>query len=203
MPISAILFGGRRPSTIPLAFESLNWTHGTFLGSSQASETTAAAIGAVGNVRRDPMAMLPFCGYNIGDYFAHWLKMGKKTSADKLPKIFYVNWFRKSAEGKYLWPGFGENSRVLKWVFERVTGTGKAIESAIGLMPTPGAIDVSGLNISHDQMHELLRLDVNGWMTELNGIKEHYAKLGDRVPKELKDQLHELEKRLVKLHATL
>ncbi len=196
VPISAILFGGRRPTTIPLAFESLSWNHGTFLGSAQASETTAAAIGAVGNVRRDPMAMLPFCGYNIGDYFAHWLKMGAKTTKDKLPKIFYVNWFRKSPEGKFLWPGFGDNARVLKWIFERVEGKGKAVESPIGHVPAPGALDTSGLNISDADMTELLRVDKAGWLQELAGIKEHYAKLGDHVPQALKDELATLEKRL-------
>jgi phosphoenolpyruvate carboxykinase (GTP) len=203
VPISAILLGGRRPSTIPLVFEAFSWQHGTFLGSVQASETTAAALHKVGEVRRDPMAMLPFCGYNIGDYFAHWLNMGRKTPADKMPKVFYVNWFRKSPEGKFLWPGFGENSRVLKWVFERVTGSGKAVESPIGYLPPPGAIDVETLKMSHDQMHELLRLDVEGWMKELDGIKQHYEHLGARVPKDLKDEMHALEKRLVKVHTVL
>jgi phosphoenolpyruvate carboxykinase (GTP) len=203
VPISAILFGGRRPTTIPLVFETFNWLHGVFLGSAQASETTAAALHKVGEVRRDPMAMLPFCGYNIGDYFAHWLSMGAKTDPARLPKIFFVNWFRKSADGRFLWPGFGENGRVLKWIFERVEGRGKAVESPIGNLPAPGAIDVHGLPISHDDMHELTRLDVPGWLTELEGIKTHYEKLGERVPAALRHELHDLEKRLVKLHSVL
>jgi phosphoenolpyruvate carboxykinase (GTP) len=202
VPISAILFGGRRPSTIPLAFEAFSWQFGTFLGSVQASETTAAALHKVGEVRRDPMAMLPFCGYHMGDYFAHWLKMGRRPGA-KLPKIFFVNWFRKGADGAFLWPGFGENSRVLKWIFERVEGTGKAVESPIGFLPTAGAIDTHGLDLGHEQLHELLHLDVNGWLTEIEGIKTHYARFGNRLPKELQDELHALEKRLVKLHAVL
>ena len=203
VPISAILLGGRRPTTIPLVFEAFSWTHGTFLGSAQASETTAAAIGKVGELRRDPMAMLPFCGYNIGDYFAHWLKVGRSTSAGKLPRVFYVNWFRKDDQNRFLWPGFGDNSRVLKWIFERVEGTAKAVETAIGHLPTPHEIDVSGLGLTHDQLHELLRLDVKGWMAEVESVKAHYEKLGDRVPRELKEELHGLEKRLVKLNAVL
>ena len=203
VPISAILLGGRRPTTIPLVFEAFSWTHGTFLGSAQASETTAAAIGKVGELRRDPMAMLPFCGYNIGDYFAHWLKVGRSTSAGKLPRVFYVNWFRKDDQNRFLWPGFGENSRVLKWIFERVEGTAKAVDTAIGHLPTPHEIDVAGLGLTHDQLHELLRLDVKGWMAEVESVKAHYEKLGDRVPRELKEELHGLEKRLVKLNAVL
>ncbi len=202
VPISAILFGGRRPSTIPLVFESFNWQHGTFLGSIQGSETTAAATSKVGEMRRDPMAMLPFCGYNMGDYLGHWIKMGKRPGA-KLPKIFFVNWFRRSAEGKFLWPGFGDNCRVLKWIFERVTGTGKAVETPIGHVPMPGAIDTSGLTISHDTMHELTRVDVEGWLKEVEDVKSHYEKLGEHLPHELREEMHSLEKRLVKLHAVL
>jgi phosphoenolpyruvate carboxykinase (GTP) len=203
VPISAILLGGRRPGTIPLVFEAFNWTHGTFLGSAQGSETTAAATSKVGELRRDPMAMLPFCGYNIGDYFAHWLKIGRQTSSTRLPRIFFVNWFRKDAQGKFLWPGFGENARVLKWIFERIEGTAKAVETAIGFLPTPHDIDTHGLEISHDQMHELLRLDVKGWLAETDSVKSHFEKLGDRVPRELKEELHGLEKRLMKLEAVL
>jgi phosphoenolpyruvate carboxykinase (GTP) len=199
VPISAILFGGRRPSVVPLIFESFNWTHGTFLGSIQSSETTAAQAGAVGIVRRDPMAMLPFCGYNMGDYLAHWLKMGQKTSAANLPKIFYVNWFRKSLSGKWLWPGFGENGRVLKWIYERVTGTGQAVETPLGFLPAPGALDTSGLALSADDVNELLRVDRNGWHSEISDIHTHYGRLGERLPKELRAELKRLEERL---HAT-
>ena len=199
VPISAILLGGRRPTTIPLVFEAFSWTHGTFLGSAQASETTAAAIGKVGELRRDPMAMLPFCGYNIGDYFAHWLKVGRATTAAQLPRVFYVNWFRKDDQGRFLWPGFGENSRVLKWIFDRVAGTAPAVETAIGYLPNPADLDTRGLGLSDDQMAELLRLDVPGWLAELASIKSHYEKLGDRVPAALKDEAKALEARLVKL----
>jgi len=197
VPISAILFGGRRPSTVPLVFEALSWQHGTFLGSAQASETTAAATHAVGQVRRDPMAMLPFCGYNMGDYFAHWLKLGK-TSGAQLPKIFYVNWFRKSPEGKFLWPGFGDNSRVLKWIFERVQGTAKTVASPIGLLPETGAIDTSGLKLPPGAMEELLRVDIDGWLEEVGGIAEHYTKFEGNLPDELLQELDNLEARLRK-----
>jgi len=196
VPISAILFGGRRPSVVPLVFEAFNWTHGTFLGSIQSSETTAAQAGAVGVVRRDPMAMLPFCGYNMGDYLAHWLKIGKKTSPEKLPKIFYVNWFRKSAEGKWLWPGYGENSRVLKWIYERVTGAAQAVKTPIGNLPTPEAIDTQGLTIPDKDLQELLRVDRNGWLRELPDIRNHYAKISEHLPGELRDELAGLECRL-------
>ena len=199
VPISAILFGGRRPSVIPLVFEAFNWTHGTFLGSIQSSETTAAQAGAVGIVRRDPMAMLPFCGYNMGAYLSHWLEIGRKTGAANLPKIFYVNWFRKSGEGKgekWLWPGFGENSRVLKWIYERCAGAGAAVETPIGHLPSPSAFDLKGLNISADDLKELLRVDPDGWKREIPDIHSHYAKLGDRLPKELRAELSGLERRL-------
>jgi len=196
VPISAILFGGRRPTTIPLVFQALNWQHGVFLGSIQSSETTAAAAGAVGVVRRDPMAMLPFCGYNMGDYLRHWLTIGAKTEADKLPKIFYVNWFRKSAEGKWLWPGYGDNSRVLKWIYERVTGNAKAVETPIGHVPAPEALDTRGLKIESRDMTELLRIDQAGWQNEITGIRDHYARLGDHLPAELLQELSALERRL-------
>ena len=197
VPISAIIFGGRRPTTIPLIFQALNWQHGTFLGSIQASETTAAAAGNIGVVRRDPMAMLPFCGYHMGDYFGHWLSIGRKTTPEKLPKIFYVNWFRKSADNLWLWPGYAENSRVLKWIFERVEGGGKSVPSPIGDLPTPDAIDLSGLDVSRAEMEELLRIDKEAWLKELPGIEEHFAKFGDRLPKELREELQGLKKRLM------
>lgn len=196
VPISAILFGGRRPSVLPLVFEAFNWTHGTFLGSIQSSETTAAQAGAVGIVRRDPMAMLPFCGYNMGDYLAHWLKIGRKTSPANLPKIFYVNWFRKSAAGKWLWPGYGENSRVLKWIYERVAGTGPAVETPIGCLPHPSAIETNGLDIPAEDLGELLRVDREGWLKEIPDIRVHYAKIGDHLPEELRIELANLERRL-------
>ena len=197
VPISAILFGGRRPSTVPLVHQSLNWEHGVFLGSIVGSEITAAAISAnIGQVRRDPFAMLPFCGYHMGDYFKHWLNIGTKTSADKLPKIFYVNWFRKTTNGKWLWPGYGENSRVLKWVFERVTEEGKAVETPVGYMPTIDAIDRSGLNVSEADMSELLKVNKDEWIKEVASIREYYTKFGDKLPKELNVQLNSLEKRL-------
>jgi phosphoenolpyruvate carboxykinase (GTP) len=196
VPISAILFGGRRAGVVPLVNEAFNWNHGTFLGSIMGSETTAAAAGAVGQLRRDPFAMLPFCGYNMGDYFKHWIEIGKKSSADKLPKIYYVNWFRKSSEGKWLWPGYGENSRVLKWVIERVNGTGKAEKTAIGNVPSQDNLDISGLGISSEDLAELLKVDPSEWKKEIPGIKEHYAKFGDRIPKELLEELDAMEKRL-------
>jgi phosphoenolpyruvate carboxykinase (GTP) len=197
VPISAFLFGGRRPSTIPLIHQSFDWAHGVFLGSIVGSEITAATISAnIGKVRRDPFAMLPFCGYNMGDYFQHWLDIGKATDPDKLPKIFYVNWFRKTKEGKWLWPGYGENSRVLKWVFEQVSGEGKAEKTPIGYMPTVDAIDRSGLDVSEADMAELLEVNKEDWLKEVASIREHYAKFGDHLPKELAAQLEALEKRL-------
>lgn len=199
VPISAILFGGRRPGTIPLVHQSFDWAHGVFLGSIVGSEITAAAISAnIGQVRRDPFAMLPFCGYHMGDYFKHWLSIGAKTAADKLPKIFYVNWFRKTSDGKWLWPGYGENSRVLKWIFEQVSGEGKAVTTPIGYMPTLDAIDRSGLDVSEADMQELLKVDNTEWLKEATSIREYYAKFGDRLPEELKGQLDALEKRLQK-----
>ncbi len=196
VPISAILFGGRRPTTIPLVFQALSWQHGVFLGSIQSSETTAAAVGTVGIVRRDPMAMLPFCGYNMGDYLRHWLTIGKTATPEKLPKIFYVNWFRKSAEGKWLWPGYGDNSRVLEWIYERVMNRANAVKTPIGHIPTPDALNTHGLDITPQDMNELLRIDPAGWRNELAGIREHYAKLGDHLPAELTAELKALEQRL-------
>jgi phosphoenolpyruvate carboxykinase (GTP) len=198
VPISAFLFGGRRATIVPLVHEAFNWQHGTFMGSIASSEKTAAAAGTVGELRRDPFAMLPFCGYHMGDYFKHWLDIGKKADQNKLPKIFYVNWFRKTPDGKWLWPGYGENSRVLKWICERIEGTGKAVETPIGYVPAPGAIDTSGLNISDSDMNELLKVDTNEWLKEVESIKKHYAQFGDRLPQGLKDELVNLENRLLK-----
>ncbi len=196
VPISAILFGGRRASTVPLVFEAFNWQHGTFIGSIASSERTAAAAGTVGELRRDPMAMLPFCGYNMGDYFAHWLEMGEKTDADKLPRIFYVNWFRKDEDGGWLWPGFGENSRVLKWIVDRINGEAEATETPIGYVPAQNAIDTSGIDVTEEQMDELLHVDKEEWLNEIASIREHYARFEERLPKTLSDELDALEARL-------
>lgn len=195
VPISAILFGGRRSSVVPLVCESFNWQHGTFMGASVSSETTAAASGAVGRLRHDPFAMLPFCGYNMGGYFQHWLTMGLRKGA-KLPKIYYVNWFRKDAKGNYLWPGFGENSRVLKWIFERSQGTGKAVETPIGFVPAPDALDLKGLDISSDQIKELLEVNKEDWLIEKRELEEYFAIFGDTLPPGIKTEMTELEKRL-------
>jgi phosphoenolpyruvate carboxykinase (GTP) len=197
VPIDAILFGGRRPNTIPLVHQARSWNHGVFLGSIVGSEITAAALDLkVGSVRRDPFAMLPFCGYNMGEYFQHWVNVGAKSTEDKLPKIFFVNWFRKTAEGKWLWPGYGENSRVLKWVFERCDGEGKAQETPIGIMPTIDAIDRPD-GVTEADMAELLKVDIDGWKKEVQDIKtEHYPKFGDKMPKELTAELEIIEKRL-------
>jgi phosphoenolpyruvate carboxykinase (GTP) len=196
VPISAILFGGRRASTVPLITQSFNWNHGVFIGSVMASETTAAATGEVGKVRRDPFAMLPFCGYNMADYFAHWLDIGRSTDPDKLPKIFYVNWFRKDSEGHFMWPGYGENSRVLKWITERIEGVGNATETAIGYVPGDGAIDLNGIDITQETMSKLSEVDKSAWIDELALIREHYAQFGDRLPTELAEQLDALEQKL-------
>ena len=196
VPISAILFGGRRASVVPLVFQSFNWSHGVFLGSIMASETTAAAAGAVGNLRRDPFAMLPFCGYNMADYFGHWLKVGAGAEQSKLPQIFYVNWFRKGPDGKWLWPGYGDNSRVLEWVFERVSGRGEAVETPIGHVPAPGAIEIEGTGLSKEDMDELLRVDPDEWRAEVPLIREHFAQFGDRLPTELAGAVDDLEQRL-------
>jgi len=195
VPIDAILFGGRRAAVQPLVTEAMNWQHGTFLGSVMASEKTAAAAGKVGELRRDPMAMLPFCGYHMGDYFAHWIKMGRQADA-VMPNIYYVNWFRKNPDGKWLWPGFGENSRVLKWIFERCDGDGKVAETPIGNVPTADALDLSGLDIPAEDMRELLAVDKAEWQKEIPGIKEHLAQFGDKLPAELTEELQALENRL-------
>ncbi len=200
VPISAFLFGGRRPSTLPLVYQAKDWEHGVFIGATVGSEVTAATLDVkVGMVRRDPFAMLPFCGYHMGDYFGHWLEIGRKGAAQgKLPKIFCVNWFRKSAEGKFMWPGFGDNSRVLAWIFARCSGAGEYKDTAIGIMPTEAAIDLTGIEdeVSAADLAELLTVDVEGWKRELGMIKEHFAKFGDRLPAELKKQLAGLEERL-------
>ena len=196
VPISAILFGGRRATVVPLVNEARDWQHGTFLGSIISSEKTAAAAGKVGELRRDPMAMLPFCGYNMADYWGHWLEIGKHAGA-RLPKIYYVNWFRKSAGGDFLWPGFGENGRVLKWIFERCEGTAKSIETPIGNLPAENALDLSGLDeFSRDDVNELLRVDIDGWLAELPLIDEYYAQFGDHLPDALRDELHAMKDRL-------
>ena len=195
VPISAILFGGRRGSVVPLVTEARSWAHGVFMGATVSSETTAAATGAVGQLRRDPMAMLPFIGYNAGDYFAHWLDIGE-TAGAKLPRVFYVNWFRKSDSGKWLWPGFGDNARVLKWVFERITGTAGAVDTPIGYLPDPSDLDVDGLDVSADELHELLRVDPDEWLAEADSIEEHFAKFGRKLPPALKRELSSLRSRL-------
>ncbi len=199
VPISAILFGGRRPGTLPLVYEAFDWNHGVFMGSIVGSEVTAAAIGLKAGVRRDPFAMLPFCGYHMGDYFGHWVKMGEiAKDKTKLPKIFNVNWFRKSAEGKFLWPGYGDNIRVLKWVFERVEGTTDSDKTVIGYVPKANAIDISGLSGVAEKMAELLKVDKNDWNAEIELVKEHYAKFGNRLPKEMQTQFDSLIERIAK-----
>ena len=197
VPISAIMFGARRATVVPLANESRDWVHGTFLGTIVASEMTAAAFGKIGQLRRDPMAMLPFCGYNMADYWGHWLKMGKTPGA-KLPKIYYVNWFRKNDDGKFMWPGFGENSRVLKWIFDRCEGTGEAVETPIGNLPTLDALDLSGLNVNDNDKAQLLRVEIDGWLQEIPLIREYYASFGNHLPAELSKEIDDLEKRLQK-----
>jgi phosphoenolpyruvate carboxykinase (GTP) len=197
VPISAMLFGGRRSTVVPLVTEALDWEHGVFLGSVMGSEKTAAAAGTVGELRFDPFAMLPFCGYNMADYFAHWLEIGGQADPEKLPKIFYVNWFRKDVSGRFLWPGFGENSRVLAWVFARCAGHGAAIDTPIGIMPPvgPEGLDTSGLDISDEDIAELLRVDVGEWKAQLPHFHEHLGKF-DHLPPELHEQLLALEQRL-------
>jgi len=196
VPISAILFGGRRATTVPLVTESLSWDHGVFLGSIMSSEKTAAAAGTVGEVRFDPIAMLPFTGYNVGDYLAHWLSIGGRTDADKLPKLFWVNWFRRDDQRKFLWPGFGDNARVLKWVLERVDGEGEAVDTPIGRVPAVSGIDTTGLELDDVKLQQLLEVDEDEWREELPLIEAHFAAIGERLPQELQDELAALEKRL-------
>jgi phosphoenolpyruvate carboxykinase (GTP) len=199
VPISAILFGGRRGSVIPLVYEAFNWKHGTFLGSIVSSEQTAAAEGTVGKIRHDPFAMLPFCGYNMGDYFAHWLEVGKSADSQELPKIFYVNWFRKDEKGNFIWPGFGDNIRVLKWIFERIDLAENAEQTAIGYIPQKDAIDLSDLDISENEMEELFLIDKKLWLEEVDEIKEYFEIFGSRLPHGLIDELKALENRLNKM----
>ena len=196
VPIDAILFGGRRKTTVPLVTEARDWVHGTFMGATLSSETTAAAVGQVGVVRRDPMAMLPFIGYNAGDYFNHWITVGKDNDAAKLPKIFYVNWFRRDEDGGFLWPGFGENSRVLKWVIERIDGQAAAVETPIGHVPAPGSLDVEGLEMSDAALEQALAVDVEEWKAEIPGITEWFEKFGEELPAVLWTELDGLKARL-------
>ena len=197
VPIDAILFGGRRAGVVPLVCQAFDWEHGVFLGSIMSSETTAAAAGAVGDLRRDPFAMLPFCGYDMADYFAHWLEVGRAAAPDKLPKIFYVNWFRKASDGRWLWPGFGDNSRVLEWIFNRLKGEGAAADTPIGHVPAvDGGLDLDGLEVSRADLEELLRVDTDEWRAELPGIESHYATFGGRVPARLQAQVEALRERL-------
>jgi phosphoenolpyruvate carboxykinase (GTP) len=196
VPLSAILFGGRRPNTIPLVNEAFDWEHGVFLGSTCGSETTAAATGQTGMLRRDPFAMLPFCGYNMGDYFAHWLSFAQRTDPRKLPKIFFVNWFRKSPDGKYLWPGHGENCRVLKWICERIAGTGAVRVTPIGNLPTHEALDLSGLKVPVD-IAALTAVDIAGWKKESEAIAISYGPFGNHLPATLAGQLEALRNRLM------
>jgi phosphoenolpyruvate carboxykinase (GTP) len=196
VPISAFLFGGRRAGVVPLVTEAFDWPHGVFLGSIMASEKTAAAAGKVGELRRDPFAMLPFCGYNMGDYFAHWLSIGASTTPDALPRIFYVNWFRKGEDGKFLWPGYGENSRVLAWIFGRCDDTSAAVDTPIGRLPAVDAIPTAGLDVPPEALDELLAVDAAAWRDEVPLIEQHYAKFGDHLPAELRAQLEALRGRL-------
>jgi phosphoenolpyruvate carboxykinase (GTP) len=197
VPISAILFGGRRSSTVPLVSESFDWNHGTFLGVNMTSETTAAAEGVVGKLRHDPFAMLPFCGYNMADYFGHWLGLGKDKNR-KLPRVYYVNWFLKGKSGEWLWPGFGENSRVLKWIFERTEGTAQAVKTAIGNLPALEDFDVSGLNLSRQALEQLFYVDREAYMHDVEDLKKYLNQFGDRLPKEIEQELDNLRKRLQK-----
>jgi phosphoenolpyruvate carboxykinase (GTP) len=198
VPIDAILFGGRRSRTVPLVFEAFSWPHAVFVGATMSSETTAAASGEVGKLRRDPMAMLPFCGYHMGDYFGHWLHMGASADASKLPRVFHVNWFRKDARGKFLWPGFGDNSRVLAWVFRRCDGEAEALDTPIGRVPAPGAIDRGRRkdDVTGEQMDQLLAVDRAEWRKEAALIEDFLDTFGNRLPGEMREQLTQLEQRL-------
>ncbi len=195
VPISAIIFGGRRSNVVPLVNEAFDWNHGVFLGASVSSETTAAAVGEIGKLRHDPFAMLPFCGYHMGDYFRHWIEMGMKTDPSKLPRIYYVNWFKKGAGGEYLWPGFGENSRVLKWIFERVSGSDGAVKTPIGYLPKRGSIDLVDMHLSENAWDALFYVDHNDWRTEIGILKEYFKIFGDKLPLQLSEELNKLEMR--------
>lgn len=196
VPISAIFFGGRRKTTVPLVVQSRDWEHGVFLGATLSSETTAAATGQVGIVRRDPMAMLPFIGYHVGDYLQHWLTLGQKADQSKLPKIFYVNWFRRGTDGKFLWPGYGENSRVIKWAIEQIEGADASVPTAIGFSPKAGSLDVEGLNVSLEDIETALKVDAEEWRQEIPLIEEWFAKIGDKLPSQLVTQLEKLKAQL-------
>ncbi len=196
VPISAILFGGRRATAAPLVTEARSWQHGVFLGACVASEKTAAADGQVGELRRDPFAMLPFCGYNMGDYFAHWLSVGAMTEPAKLPRIYHVNWFRKNAAGRFAWPGYGDNSRVLKWICQRLSGQAAAVPTAIGNLPAAGALDTGGLEISDSDLELLMSVDPGTWQQEAGLIGEHLATFGQRLPEQLWEEHDALLERL-------
>jgi phosphoenolpyruvate carboxykinase (GTP) len=196
VPIDAFLFGGRRATVVPLVREAFDWEHGVFLGSTMSSEMTAAAFGTVGQLRFDPFAMLPFCGYDMAEYFQHWLDVGSKGDADKLPKIFYVNWFRKDDEGNFIWPGFGENSRVLEWVFRRCNGDSEVVETPIGLVPAAGELNVDGLDITEEAMEELLHVDADKLRDEIPQVEEHLARFGDRLPIPVRDHFEKLKSEL-------
>jgi phosphoenolpyruvate carboxykinase (GTP) len=196
VPISAILFGGRRSTVVPLVCESFNWQHGTFMGVSVSSETTAAAAGELGRLRHDPFAMLPFCGYHMGDYFKHFLEMGRRADPQKIPRIYYVNWFRKGSQGEWLWPGFGDNIRVLKWIFERISGAGDAVETPIGLLPTEQTLDLRGLNLAPGALHQLLHVDHEAWKREAAEMKNYLKIFGDKLPPEIREELSRLQSRL-------
>ena len=198
VPISAFVFGGRRAKLTPLVYQSTSWNHGVFVGSIMGSETTAAATGAVGVVRRDPMAMLPFCGYNMGDYWKHWIEIGETLDPDKAPKIFNVNWFRKDDEGHFLWPGFGDNLRVLDWIIDRCEGKVDAVETPIGYLPKAEDINLEGLDMTTDDLEKILDVDKDAWKEELKGVEELYAKFGDTLPKELEDELNRVKANLDK-----
>jgi phosphoenolpyruvate carboxykinase (GTP) len=196
VPISAILFGGRRASAVPLVTESFDWQHGTFLGASVSSETTAAAAGAIGQLRRDPFAMLPFCGYNMGDYIGHWLEIGASADPEKLPRLYYVNWFRKDEDGKWLWPGFGENSRVLKWIVDRLEGRVEGVRTPIGVLPAPGELDLEGLDVSERDLDVLLSVDPEVWKQEASLMPDYFAQFGDHLPQAITDEHAALVARL-------
>jgi len=198
VPISAFLFGGRRGSIVPLVNEAYDWNHGVYLGSAAASETTAAAAGAVGKLRHDPFAMLPFCGYHMGDYFGHWIQIGRMTFPDKLPKIFYVNWFRKDENGKFMWPGYGDNVRVIKWILERIEGKGKYVETPIGILPAHEAIDIADLNLPEGTCDKLCEVDNELWLAEVSEMREYYKIFGEKLPKQLSEELDKIEERLKK-----
>jgi phosphoenolpyruvate carboxykinase (GTP) len=196
VPISAFLFGGRRATTVPLVYEARNWQHGVFMGATMGSEKTAAAVGGLGQLRRDPFAMLPFCGYHMADYFAHWLSMTGRTDESKLPRIYGVNWFRKDADGNFVWPGFGENSRVLEWIFSRCQGTAGAEETVIGFVPGPGDLDVDGLDVTPEAVSTALRVDPDEWRAEVPLVREYFQTMTDKLPAPLWDELAALEARL-------